>query len=70
MKPEPIEVLRGTWKEPGLRFGPLPGYQLGDVLAYEWELPARFEPWPGRTLLERTFVLLDVGISFAAIPQN
>ncbi len=34
-------------------------------MAYEWELPERFEPWPGRTRLERTFVLLDVGVSFA-----
>lgn len=63
--PEPVEVLRGTWKDRGLRFGPLPGYRLDDVVAYEWELPARFEPWPGRTLVERTFVLLDLGVSFA-----
>jgi hypothetical protein len=34
-------------------------------LAYEFELPDSFEPWPGRTLLERTFVLLDLGVSFA-----
>ena len=34
-------------------------------MAYEFELPERFEPWPGRTRLERTFVLLDVGVSFA-----
>jgi hypothetical protein len=38
---------------------------LGDVVAYEFELPDRFEPWSGRTRLERTFVLLDVGVSFA-----
>lgn len=63
--PEPVEVMRSTWKERGLRFGPLPGYRLGDVVAYEWELPGRFEPWPGRTLVERTFVLLDLGVSFA-----
>jgi hypothetical protein len=62
---EPIEVLRGTHKDLSLRFGPLPGYRLGDVVAYEWELPERFEPWPGRTRVERTFVLLDVGVSFA-----
>lgn len=53
--PEPVEVLRGTHKNPELRFGPLPGRRLGDVVAYEWQLPARFEPWPGRTLVERTF---------------
>jgi hypothetical protein len=63
--PEPVEALRSTWKDQGLRFGPLPGYRLGDVVAYEWELPGRFEPWPGRTLVERTFVLLDLGVSFA-----
>jgi hypothetical protein len=38
---------------------------VGDVVAYEIELPERFEPWPGRTRLERTFVLLDVDVSFA-----
>jgi len=63
--PEPVEVLRGTWKKKDVRFGPLPGYRLGDAVAYEWELPERFEPWPGRTLVERTFVLLDLGVSFA-----
>lgn len=62
---EPVEVLRGTWKDPGLRFGPLPGYRLGNVVAYEWELPEGLEPWPGRTLVERTFVLLDLGVSFS-----
>src|SRR5207253_8362002 len=29
------------------------------------ELPDSFEPWPGRTLGERTFVLLELGVSFA-----
>jgi hypothetical protein len=62
---EPVEVLRGTHKDLAFQFGPLPGFRLGDVVAYEFELPERFEPWPGRTRLERTFVLLDVGVSFA-----
>ncbi|GAB4212520.1 MAG: hypothetical protein OHK0022_48460 [Roseiflexaceae bacterium] len=62
---ERVEVMRGTHRDQGLLFGPLPGYRLGDALAYEWQLPTRFEPWPGRTLLERTFVLLDVGVSFS-----
>lgn len=62
---KPIEVLRGTYKDLGLRFGPLPGYKLGEIVAYEWELPERFEPWPGRTRVERVFVLLDLGVSFA-----
>jgi hypothetical protein len=60
----PVEVMRGRHAQPRL-FGPLPGFRHGAVVAYEFELPAEFEPWPGRTLLERTFVLLDLGISFA-----
>jgi len=57
--------MRGRHGDVGPLFGPLPGVRLGEVVAYEFELPARFEPWPGRTRLERTFVLLDVGVSFA-----
>jgi hypothetical protein len=34
-------------------------------VAYDFELPRSFEPWPGRTLRERTFVLLEFGVSFA-----
>jgi uncharacterized protein DUF402 len=30
-----------------------------------FQLPDRFIPWPGRTLLERVFVLLDFGVSMA-----
>ncbi len=60
-----VEVMRGTHKAPGEQFGPLPGYRSGNVVAYEFELPERYEPWPGRTLVERTFVLLDLGVSFA-----
>jgi hypothetical protein len=62
---ETVEVLRGTHKDLTVQFGPLPGVRLDNVVAYEFELPERFEPWPGRTRLERTFVLLDVGVSFA-----
>ncbi|HYF62845.1 MAG TPA: hypothetical protein VD886_08510 [Herpetosiphonaceae bacterium] len=61
---ERVEVMRGIQRDPAFQFGPLPGVRLGDVVAYEMELPARFEPWPGRTRLERIFVLLDVGVSF------
>jgi hypothetical protein len=46
-------------------FGPLPGVRTGDTLAYEFRLPDRFVPWPGRTLLERVFVLLDLGVSMS-----
>ncbi len=62
---ERVEMIRGTHKDPAFRFGPLPGFRAGDVVAYEFELPERYEPWPGRSRLERTFVLLDVGVSFA-----
>ena len=65
MMSEPIEVFRGTHRDPTVAFGPLPGRRQGNVVAYEFELPERFEPWPGRTRLERTFVLLDVGVSFS-----
>lgn len=37
--------------------------RLGDVLAYEAQAPERFVPWPGRTRLQRTYVLLELGIS-------
>jgi hypothetical protein len=62
---ERVEVMRGTHRDQQYLFGPLPAFRLGEVVAYEFELPQRFEPWPGRTRLERTFVLLDVGVSFA-----
>jgi Protein of unknown function (DUF402) len=38
------------------------------VLAYEFQLSRRFTPWPGRTLLERVFVLLDLGVSMSLPP--
>lgn len=62
---QPVEIWRGTHSDPDNLFGPLPGLQIGDVVAYEFELPERFVPAPGRTRIERTFVLLDVGVSFA-----
>ncbi len=60
-----VEVMRGVHGDREPLFGPLPGVRDGNVVAYEFELPERFEPWPGRTRLERTFVLLDVGVSFS-----
>jgi hypothetical protein len=63
---EAVEVMRG--KARGELSGPLPGVLHGQVVAYEFELPPFFEPWPGRSLLERTFVLLDLGVSFSNPP--
>ncbi|MFC7625424.1 DUF402 domain-containing protein [Microlunatus sp. GCM10028923] len=61
---EPVEVHRGGHEyDPDDLFGPLPGMRRGDVLAYEMQAPDRFEPWPGRSRVERTYVLLDLGIS-------
>lgn len=57
MTAQRVEVMRGTHRDKDFRFGPLPGYRLGDVVAYEFELPERFEPWPGRTRLERGSVI-------------
>jgi hypothetical protein len=62
---EPVQVWRGAYDDPDKLFGPLPGLRDGNAAAYEFELPQRFEPWPGHSRLERTFVLLDVGVSFA-----
>jgi len=65
---EQVEVWRGRHGDPVPLFGPLPGIRARDVLAYEFELSSRFIPWPGRTLLERVFVLLDLGVSMSLPP--
>jgi hypothetical protein len=62
---ERTEVWRGDHGDPVPPFGPLPGILDGDTLAYEFRLPADFVPWPGRTRLERVFVLLDLGVSMS-----
>jgi hypothetical protein len=61
---QPVQVLRGRHGHERL-IGPLPGVRRGQVVAYEFELPESYEPWTGRTRLERTFVLLDLGVSFS-----
>lgn len=58
-----VSVWRGDHKGP--LFGPLPGVRLDTTLAYEFQLPASFVPWPGSTLLERVYVLLDLGVSMS-----
>ncbi len=60
-----VQVWRGSFGDPVPLFGPLPGVRAGQVIAYEFELPDRFEPHPGRTRLERVFVLADLGVSIA-----
>lgn len=35
-------------------------------MAYEFQLPDRFVPWPGRSRLQRVYVLLDLGVSMSA----
>jgi hypothetical protein len=65
---ERVQVWRGVHGDPVPLFGPLPGVRAGDTLAYEFELPARFIPWPRRTPLERVFVLLDIGVSMSLPP--
>ena len=61
---ERVDVLRGRNADADLA-GPFSGARIGNVVAYDFVLPPSFEPWPGRTLRERTFVLLDLGVSFA-----
>lgn len=61
---ERIEVWRGAHGSCDL-LGPLPGVRDGDTIAYEFQLPDRFVPWPGGSLLERVFVLLDLGVSMS-----
>jgi len=60
-----IEVWRGRHGDPVPLLGPLPGVRADDTVAYEFRLPGSFEPRPGRTLLERVFVLLDLGVSLS-----
>ncbi len=60
-----VEVWRGHHGDPAPLFGPLPGVRTGDTLAYEFELSPRYLPWPGRSRLERVFVLLDLGVSMS-----
>ncbi len=60
-----VEVFRGGYGDSKPLFGPLPGVRLRNAIAYEFALPERFEPKPGRTRLERVFILADVGVSMA-----
>jgi hypothetical protein len=64
---ERVEVMQGRHHSPHELFGPLPGVRLGEVVAYEFELPESFEPWVGGSRLQRTFVLLDVGVTLSDV---
>lgn len=58
-------MWRGRWGDPEPLFGPLPGRRDGVAIAYEFELPGDFVPRSGGSLLERIFVLTDVGVSMS-----
>jgi hypothetical protein len=62
---EPVVIWHGRYGDPVPLFGPLPGVRDGQAVAYEYALPARFEPRPGRNRLQRTFLLTDVGVALA-----
>jgi Protein of unknown function (DUF402) len=62
---EPVVVWQGRYGDPVPLFGPLPGVRDGHAVAYEYALPGRFEPRPGRSRLQRVFVLTDVGVALA-----
>lgn len=59
---ETVKVWRGRHGDPVPLFGPLPGVRIGNVVSYEFELHSAFTPWPGRTRLDRVYVLLDLDI--------
>ncbi len=63
-----VEVWRGAFGAEDPLFGPLPGLRSGSVVAYEFALSDRFRPWPGQTLLERAYVLTDVGVGLSFPP--
>lgn len=62
---EEVRVFRGRYGDTVPLFGPLPAVRDGDALAYEFELPTRFVPWPTTSRLQRTYVLLDLGVSMS-----
>src|SRR5215472_6582270 len=67
---ESVEVWRGAFGDTEPPFGPLPGVRAANVVAYEFALSDRFRPWPGQTLLERAFILTDVGVGLSFPPWH
>jgi hypothetical protein len=62
---EQVEVWQGRHGDPVPLLGPLPGVRQDDTLAYEFGIPSRLVPWPGRSRLMRVFVLLDLGVALS-----
>lgn len=60
---EKVQVWRGKYGDPIPLFGPLPGLRDGKVVAFEFELPESYTPWSGRSRVERSYVLLDLGVT-------
>jgi hypothetical protein len=61
---EPVQVFRGRHGDPLALFGPLPGLRDAQVIAYEFGLSERsFVPYPGGTLRQRVYVLLEFGVA-------
>jgi hypothetical protein len=61
----PAQVWVGRYGDPVPLLGPLPGVRAGPVLAYEFGLPDCFVPMPGGSLVQRSFALLDLGVSMS-----
>ena len=62
---ETVEVYLGSHhRQEVALFGPLPARRLGQVLVHEMQAPEEFEPWSGRSRVERKYALLDLGVSF------
>lgn len=60
----PVEVYLGGYREAETElFGPLPARRSGTAVAYEMQAPDSYEPWPGRSRLERKYALLDLGVT-------
>ncbi|MGO1975066.1 MAG: DUF402 domain-containing protein [Propionibacteriaceae bacterium] len=60
-----VEVHLGNHKPADpTTFGPLPARRLENVVSFEMQAPTSYQPWPGRTRVERKYALLDVGVVF------
>jgi predicted RNA-binding protein associated with RNAse of E/G family len=62
---ERVQVWLGRYGDPVPLDGPYPGFRDGNVVVYEFGLPERFQPRPGRLPVQRVFMLADLGVSMA-----